>query len=49
MPLKSGTDAKTRSKNIAEMIEAGWPKDQAVAASYRKQRESAAKKKKKKS
>ena len=40
MPLKKGKSNKTRSSNIAEMIRSGHPKKQAVAASYRKQRES---------
>jgi hypothetical protein len=48
MPLKSGKDAKTRSKNIAEMIKAGHPKDQAIAAAYAKAGESKPKKKKSK-
>lgn len=38
MPLKSGCDKKTRDENIKEMIKAGHPKDQAVAASYEKQK-----------
>jgi hypothetical protein len=39
MPLKGGSSDETRSENIAEMIRAGHPRDQAVAAAYRKQRE----------
>lgn len=45
MPLKSGSSDETRSENIAEMIRSGRPRDQAVAAAYRKQRESSGKKK----
>jgi hypothetical protein len=40
VPLARGTSDQTRSKNIAEMIRAGHPQDQAIAASYRQQRES---------
>jgi hypothetical protein len=42
MPLHWGTSAKVREENIAEMIDSGMPPKQAVAAGYRKQRESAA-------
>lgn len=35
MPLKVGHDAATVSANIKEMIAAGHPKDQAVAAAMR--------------
>ena len=45
MPLKRGTSKATRQKNIAEMIKAGHPPKQAVAAAYTQQRRSAAKKK----
>lgn len=48
MPLKSGTSDKVRERNIKEMIAAGHPPNQAIAAGYRKQRESAAKRRKKK-
>lgn len=40
MPLeKSGSDA-ARSRNIAEMIRAGYKRSQAAAAAYRQQRKS---------
>jgi ribosomal protein L12E/L44/L45/RPP1/RPP2 len=44
MPLAKGASKKTRQSNIEEMIEAGHPPKQAVAAGYRQQREAAAKK-----
>jgi len=44
-PLKSGRSKKVISYNIAEMIRAGHPRNQAVAAAMRK----AGSKKKKKS
>jgi hypothetical protein len=40
MPLKRGSSKKTRETNIREMIKAGHSPQQAVAASYREQRES---------
>lgn len=36
MPLKSGSSRATLSHNIAEMVRAGHPQRQAVAAAYRK-------------
>lgn len=36
MPLKAGSDKKTISGNIAELIRSGRPKDQAVAIAYSK-------------
>lgn len=36
MPLKSGKSKKVIGTNIAEMIKAGHPKKQAIAASMRK-------------
>ncbi len=40
MPLASGSSRKTVSKNIREMMDAGHPQDQAVAASLRQARQS---------
>jgi hypothetical protein len=36
MPLKSGSSKSVISKNISEMVKAGFPQAQAVAASLRK-------------
>jgi len=38
MPLAKGCSPGTRSKNISEMVRAGHPQRQAVAASYDTQR-----------
>jgi len=48
-PLKSGRSKKVISYNIAEMIRAGHPRNQAVAAAMRSAMRSAGSKKKKKS
>ena len=40
MPLKKGSSEKIFSKNVAEMIKAGHPLKQALAAAYQVQRES---------
>lgn len=36
MPLKTGSSQKTISENIAELINSGYPKDQAAAIAYNK-------------
>jgi len=36
MPLKKGKSKETISKNIAKLIEEGYPKDQASAIAYSK-------------
>lgn len=38
MPLSEGKSDKARSKNIAKLIDEGYPKKQAVAIGYSKQR-----------
>ena len=35
MPLKRGSSQATISKNIAQLIEEGYPRNQAVAIAYR--------------
>jgi len=35
MPLKKGSSPQTLSANIKEMVDAGYPQKQAVAAAYR--------------
>lgn len=39
MPLEKSASNAVREKNIREMIDAGHPAKQAVAAAYRNQRE----------
>jgi hypothetical protein len=48
MPLKKGKSDKVMSYNIAEMVKAGHPQDQAVAAAYSMARKSGLKDKAKK-
>lgn len=43
MPLKKGRSKKTISTNIKEMMDAGHPQKQAVAASLNQARQSGAK------
>jgi hypothetical protein len=45
MPLKTGTSQGTFKHNIKEMVGAGHPVKQAVAAAYSQKRKSARKKK----
>jgi hypothetical protein len=40
MPLEKGKSRATVSRNIKEMVDAGHPQDQAVAASLRQARQS---------
>jgi hypothetical protein len=47
MPLKSGKSKAVIGYNIAEMIKAGHPRDQAIAASMRKAGKGIGKKKNK--
>lgn len=44
MPLKKGRSQATVSKNISEMVRAGYPQKQAVAASLATARKSGRKK-----
>lgn len=46
MPLKKGTSRATFSENVREMVRAGHPQNQAVAAAYRQQRQGRKRKKK---
>jgi hypothetical protein len=46
MPLKKSGSNKARSENIAEMVRAGHPQKQAVAAAYSNQRKYSRKKRK---
>jgi uncharacterized protein len=46
MPLKKGKSKKTFKSNVREMIKAGHPPKQAVAAAYSQKRRGAKKKKK---
>jgi len=39
VPLREGSSSDTISQNIKEMVHAGHPQNQAVAAAYRKARE----------
>ncbi len=47
MPLKKGSSKKTIRGNIREMVEAGYPQKQAVAASLTSARKTGKKPKKK--
>lgn len=40
MPLESGTSSAVFSRNVSEMMHAGHPQKQALAAAYAKKRES---------
>lgn len=42
MPLRKGTSKATRTKNIREMVKAGYSPAQAAAAAYSQQRKSRA-------
>lgn len=43
MPLQRGTSRETISSNISEMVHAGHPRNQAIAASLNEARKSGAK------
>jgi hypothetical protein len=45
MPLKKGKSNKTFKENVAELINSGRPRSQALAISYSQQRKSKKKKK----
>ena len=47
MPLKEGSDQHTISENIRELMEAGYPQDQAVAIAMDQARRSEEKEEKK--
>lgn len=40
MPLERSSSNPARSRNISEMVRAGHPRKQAIAAAYRQQRKS---------
>jgi len=44
MPLKHGSSSQTFKMNVHEMVQAGHPVKQALAAAYKMQRESKKKK-----
>lgn len=46
MPLKKGTSRKTFESNVREMMHAGHPQKQALAAAYSQQRRSRTRKRK---
>lgn len=48
MPLKKGSSKKTISRNISDMMDAGYPQQQAIAASMRSAGKSKKSKKSKK-
>ena len=45
MPLKKSCSKKAMSQNISEMVKAGHPQKQAVAAAYATRRKACSKKK----
>ncbi len=40
MPLEKGSSKEVMSRNISEMVRAGHPRKQAIAAAYRQARKS---------